>query len=174
MNKFDFNIFLIGFMGAGKSTIAKQLKKQLGMELVEMDQRIVDEQGMSINEIFEKKGEAGFRDIESQLVVDLGNQEASIVSCGGGVVVRAENVANMKQSGKIVFLTATPETILSRVKDGTDRPLLNGHMNVEYIEQLMEKRRDLYEGAADIKISTDGKTVSQICDEIIDNLTSGH
>ena len=84
MNKLDFNIFLIGFMGSGKSTIAKQLKKELDMELVEMDQRIVDEQGMSINDIFAQKGEEAFRDIESQLVVDLGNQEASIISCGGG------------------------------------------------------------------------------------------
>ena len=123
MSKLDFNIFLIGFMGSGKSTIAKQLKKELDMELVEMDQRIVDEQGMSINDIFAQKGEEAFRDIESQLVVDLGNQEASIISCGGGVVIRPQNVENMKKSGKIVFLTATPETILERVKGGTDRPL---------------------------------------------------
>lgn len=170
MSKLDFNVFLIGFMGAGKSTIAKKLTEELDMELVEMDQRIVEEQGMSINEIFEQKGEAGFRDIESQLVVDLGKQEASIISCGGGVVVREQNVENMKKSGKIVFLTARPETILERVKDGTDRPLLNGHMNVEYIEQLMEKRRALYEGAADIKISTDNKTVEEICKEIIEKM----
>ena len=68
MSKLDFNVFLIGFMGAGKSTIARCLQKELDMELVEMDERIVQEQGMSINEIFEKLGEAGFRDIESQLV----------------------------------------------------------------------------------------------------------
>ena len=131
--KLGFNVFLIGFMGAGKSTIARGLQKELGMELVEMDERIVEEQGMSINDIFEKYGENGFRDIESKLVEDLGNQEASIISCGGGVVIRPQNVENMKKSGKIVFLTATPETILERVKNGQDRPLLNGHMNVEYI-----------------------------------------
>lgn len=172
MSKLDFNVFLIGFMGAGKSTIARCLEKELGMELVEMDERIVKEQGMSINEIFEQKGEAGFRDIESQLVIDLGNQEKSIVSCGGGVVVRPQNVDNMKKSGKIIFLTATPETILDRVKDGTDRPLLNGHMNVEYIQELMNKRLALYEGAADYKVATDGKTVGEICTEIITLLTN--
>lgn len=166
-NKVDFNIFLIGFMGAGKSTIARCLQKELSMELVEMDERIVKEQGMSINDIFEQKGEAGFRDIESQLVIDLGNQEKSIVSCGGGVVVRPENVENMKKSGKIIFLTATPETILDRVKDGTDRPLLNGHMNVEYISEMMSKRLDLYEAAADYKVATDNKTIGEICTEII-------
>ena len=95
-NKIDFNIFLIGFMGAGKSTIARNLQKELGMELVEMDERIVKEQGMSINDIFKTKGEDGFRDIESQLVIDLGKQDKAIVSCGGGVVIRPENVKNMK------------------------------------------------------------------------------
>lgn len=166
-NKIDFNIFLIGFMGAGKSTIARNLQKELGMELVEMDERIVKEQGMSINDIFKTKGEDGFRDIESQLVIDLGKQDKAIVSCGGGVVIRPENVKNMKKSGKIIYLTAKPETILDRVKDSTQRPLLNGHMNVEYINELMSKRKDFYEEAADYKVATDGKNVSQICKEII-------
>lgn len=73
----------------------------------------------------------------------------------------------MKKSGKIIYLTAKPETILDRVKDSTQRPLLNGHMNVEYINELMSKRKDFYEEAADYKVATDGKNVSQICQEII-------
>lgn len=165
--KIDRNIFLIGFMGAGKSTIARSLQRSLNFPLVEMDERIVREQGMSINEIFEKYGENHFRQIESDLILTIGNEDASIVSCGGGVVVRSQNVENMKKSGKIVFLKATPETIYERVKNSTDRPILNGHMNVEYIAQLMEKRRTLYERAADITIETDGKTKEEICSEII-------
>lgn len=164
------NIFLIGFMGAGKSTIARTLQRELGFPLVEMDERIVQEQGMSINDIFAQYGEAHFREIESQLVVDLGKQEPSIVSCGGGVVVRPENTQNMKKSGRIVLLKASPETIFERVRNSTDRPILNGHMNVEYIAELMEKRRALYEEAADITIQTDGKTREQICEEIIGKL----
>lgn len=164
------NIFLVGFMGAGKSTIARTLQRELGFPLVEMDERIVQEQGMSINDIFAQYGEAHFREIESQLVVDLGKQEPSIVSCGGGVVVRPENMQNMKKSGRIVLLKASPETIFERVKNSTDRPILNGHMNVEYIAELMEKRRALYEEAADITIQTDGKTREQICEEIIGKL----
>ena len=167
------NIFLIGFMGAGKSTIAKCLQNEFDMELIEMDEQIVKEQGMSINDIFAEKGETAFRDIESELVRDIAKQKNKIVSCGGGVVVRPENVANMKSSGKIIFLTATPETILERVKGGKDRPLLNGHMNVEYIEQMMAKRMDLYEAAADYKIATDGKTRGEICTEIVKLISRG-
>lgn len=164
------NIFLIGFMGAGKSTIAKALCKELQMQLVEMDARIVEEQGMSINDIFAQYGEDHFRDIESQLILTLGEEGNTIVSCGGGVVVRPQNIEFMKKSGKVVFLSATPETIYERVKNSTDRPILNGHMNVEYIAELMEKRRALYEAAADIRIDTDGKSRSVICKEIIESL----
>ena len=164
------NIFLIGFMGAGKSTIAKALCKELQMQLVEMDARIVEEQGMSINDIFAQYGEDHFRDIESQLILTLGEEGNTIVSCGGGVVVRPQNIEFMKKGGKVVFLSATPETIYERVKNSADRPILNGHMNVEYIAELMEKRRALYEAAADIKIETDGKSRSVICKEIMERL----
>ncbi len=164
------NIFLIGFMGAGKSTIAKALCRELQMQLVEMDARIVEEQGMSINDIFAQYGEDHFRDIESQLILTLGEEGNTIVSCGGGVVVRPRNIEFMKKSGKVVFLSATPETIYERVKNSTDRPILNGHMNVEYIAELMEKRRALYEAAADIKIETDGKSRPEICKEIMERL----
>lgn len=164
------NIFLIGFMGSGKSTIGRFLQKELNMELVEMDARIVEEQGMSINDIFAEKGEDYFRDLESRLVLDLNSEGNTIVSCGGGVVIRPENVENMKKNGKIVFLSATPDTIYERVKNSTERPILNGHMNVEYIAGLMEKRRALYENAADIRVETDGKTKDEICKEIISKL----
>lgn len=166
----NYNIFLIGFMGAGKSTIAKELQKRLGFGLVEMDARIVEEQGMSINDIFSQFGEERFRDIESQLILDLGHEEASIVSCGGGVVVRSRNTEFMKQSGKVVYLTASPETVFQRVRYSTDRPILNGNMNVEYIKGLMEKRQAFYEDAADLMVATDNRSQQDICDEIIRRL----
>ena len=160
------NIFLIGFMGCGKSTVAKMLSQKLGVKQVEMDELIVEEQGVSINEIFERYGESHFRDIETELVLRLQEKKGVVVSCGGGAVLREENRRSMKESGCIVWLTATPETILERVKNSTNRPILNGNMNVDYIAGLMERRRACYEEAADICIETDGKGILEICEEI--------
>ncbi|MBR5127067.1 MAG: shikimate kinase [Roseburia sp.] len=161
------NIFLIGFMGCGKSTIARKLSQKLGLEQVEMDELIVQEQGMPITEIFEKFGEAYFRDIETDLVRRLKAKDGVVVSCGGGAVLREENRKLMKESGVIIWLTAKPETILMRVKHSTNRPILNGNMNVEYIAELMEKRRACYEDAADYKVATDEKSREEICAEIL-------
>lgn len=161
------NIFLIGFMGAGKSTVARRLHKMTDKHLVELDERIEQEQNMKIKEIFACHGEAHFRDLESSLIETIGKEGNTIVSCGGGVVLRPENVAYMKKSGKVVYLSATPQTIYERVKDGTNRPILNGHMNVEYIGELLEQRRALYESAADVCIAVDHKSIDDICREII-------
>ena len=86
------------------------------------------------------------------------------------MALREENVREMKKNGRVVLLTASPETIYERVKDSNDRPLLNGNNNVEYIAELMEKRREKYEAAADVVIRTDGKTVLQISEELLTKL----
>ena len=162
------NIYLIGFMGVGKSTIGRLLAEETKGELVEMDETIEAEQNTTISEIFAKYGEIYFRDLESELVVRTGEKRGQIVSCGGGAVLRPENVENMKRNGTIVFLKATPETIYERVRYSNNRPLLNGNMNAEYIAGLMEKRRVLYESAADITITTDGKNAMEIVHQILE------
>lgn len=162
------NIFLIGFMGSGKSTIAACLSKNYGMDIIEMDQEIVEREGMSISDIFATKGEPYFRDVETNLLIEIQVQENKVVSCGGGVVLREQNVTEMKKSGQIVLLTAKPETILERVKDDDSRPLLHGNKNVAFISEMLEKRRPKYEGAADIVIQTDGKSAEEICKEIFE------
>ena len=93
--------------------------------------------------------------------------EPGIISCGGGMALRDINVKKLRAIGEIVFLTAEPETIYERVKNSTDRPLLNGNMNVPYIRELMEKRRPFYEKAATVTVSTDGKSAEQIAREIL-------
>ncbi len=161
------NLYLIGFMGTGKSTVAKFFQDEYHMKLFEMDEEIVQQEQRSIADIFAGEGEAYFRNLETALVKKFHSETSLVVSCGGGTVLRPENVAMMKKSGKVVLLRAKPETILERVKQSTDRPLLNGNMNVEYIAELMEKRKAIYESSADLIIDTDGKSVREICGEII-------
>ena len=164
------NIFLIGYMGTGKSTVATYLHENYGMEVLEMDQEIVEREGKSISELFATKGEPYFRDLETELLVESVDKENQVVSCGGGVVLREKNVEMMKKSGQIVLLTAKPETILERVRDDESRPLLKGNKNVTFIQDMMEKRREKYEAAADIVIATDDKDVQSICKEIVEKL----
>lgn len=160
------NIFLIGFMGAGKSTIARCLHSHHGMEWLEMDKEIEKSEGMPISEIFRRKGEEYFRELETGLLLSLESRSNTVVSCGGGVPLRSCNVEAMKRSGIVVFLTARPETILERVKDSHDRPLLEGHKDVEYIARLLSKRLERYQAAADVQIATDGRRTAEIAEEI--------
>lgn len=162
----DKNIYLIGFMGCGKSTIAAGLNQMYGSQIVEMDQLIVERQNMTIPEIFKEKGEDYFRDVETALLKEISEKTNQVVSCGGGIVLREENISEMKKSGKIVLLTAKPETILGRVSGDDNRPVLQGKKTVADISALMEKRRSKYEAAADFIVQTDEKTVSEICQEI--------
>ena len=160
------NIFLIGFMGSGKSTVASALYEAYGMTVVEMDRVIAEQEGMSIPDIFEQYGETYFRDAETKLLTGLQGQKNQVISCGGGTVLRTENVAAMKNSGLVVLLTAKPETILERVKDDDNRPLLKGNKNISFITDMMTKRNDKYQEAADIVVETDGKQAVEICQEI--------
>lgn len=168
---FSYNIVLIGFMGAGKTTISDYLSMMFDMKLVEMDQEIAEREQMSIPDIFATYGEEYFRNLETNLLKELQTGKNCIISCGGGVALREENVVEMKKNGRVVLLTASPETIYDRVKDSNDRPLLKDNNNVEFIADLMEKRREKYEAAADVVIQTDGKTILQISEELITRLT---
>ncbi len=164
------NIFLIGYMGTGKSSVAAHMAKAYGMEVVEMDEMIVCREGMSISDIFAKHGEEYFRDAETKLLKEICLQDNKVVSCGGGVVLRKQNAEEMRKGGMIVLLSAKAETILERVKDDDNRPLLAGNKTIAFISEMMEKRREKYEGAADIIIQTDNKSVVDICEEIIERI----
>lgn len=153
-------------MGAGKSTVARYLHTHYGMEWMEMDQEIEKKEGIPISEIFRLKGEPYFRELETELLLSLADKKNMVVSCGGGVPLRERNVEAMKKSGAVIFLTARPETILERVKDCHDRPLLEGHKDVAYISGLLEQRREKYEAAADILMATDGRKAAEIGAEI--------
>lgn len=161
------HLFLIGFMGAGKTSVSQALGKALGWKVVEMDQHISTQEGMSVSDIFAQKGEPYFRACETALLESFAQSEPCVVSCGGGVPMREENVAAMKRSGTVVLLTARPEVILERVKDDHSRPLLEGHKDIPYITSLMEQRRPKYEAAADLVVDTSDISVEEVCQEIL-------
>ena len=150
------NLVLIGFMGCGKSSVAAALGRHCQMEVVEMDQMIAGQQGLSIPEIFEHYGEEYFRDLETALLRSL----------QGGVPLRRENVTEMKKIGEVILLTATPETIYSRTRGSDDRPNLKNRKSPEAIAELLEQRRPKYEAAADRIIATDHRTIDSICEEL--------
>ena len=167
---FDYNIVLIGFMGAGKTSISEYLKTLFAMDVIEMDQIIAEREGMSIPDIFEIHGEQYFRDLETNLLIEMQSRKNVVISCGGGTPLRECNVVEMKKNGRVVLLTASPETIFDRVKDSHDRPVIENNKNVPFIADLMEKRRAKYEAAADIVINTDGKSIIEVCEELVQKL----
>lgn len=168
----DKNLMLIGFMGTGKTTVSSALSKITGLEEVDMDKYIVEKEGMSIPEIFDKFGEAGFREKETEALKEIQQTKGKLVSCGGGVVLKDENVEIMKDGGVILLLTASPEVIFDRVKDNTDRPILNADMSLEHVKKLMDARRERYEYAADITINTDHSDRVRTCYDILRNISA--
>ena len=157
------NIYLTGFMGTGKSTVADALSKMTGKAVIDMDKALTEQFNMPISRIFEQQGEGVFRSAEKELLRKLSkSREPLIVSCGGGVVKDDENIALMKASGKVILLTASPKTLFERLKDDNERPLLKGRLSVEGIRELLLERSRMYEKAADHTIETDGLSPDEI------------
>lgn len=164
----NHNIVLIGYMGSGKSTAAKELHIKTGMEVIDTDAVIVKEQGRSINEIFQTDGEPAFRELETEFLRGLSERSSEyILSTGGGMPVREENRAILKTLGTVFFLKAEPDTILERVKEDTQRPLLQGADQRAKISAMLKERTPMYELAADHVIETDSKTIEEVVNEIL-------
>ncbi len=160
------NLFLVGFMGCGKSSVAGRIAGIMQCRVLDMDEVIENRAGMAISKIFEKYGEDGFREMETQTLRDIAPSHA-VISCGGGVCLREENRRLMREKGKVVYLTVEPETVLRRLQvDQTKRPVLKGNMNIEYISGLINARDPLYRECADYTIRTDGRSLDEICRDI--------
>ena len=162
------NIYLIGFMGAGKTTVGHIAARLYDMSFVDTDDMIVEKKGMSIPMIFESEGEEAFRKIETEVIKALADQSRLIVSCGGGAAANEVNIPLLKQGGRVVYLRTSPQKVFERVGDSDNRPLLNGRRSVSGIEELMLKRIPKYESAADIIIDTDDKSPEEIAKLIFD------
>jgi shikimate kinase len=163
------NIILTGFMGTGKTAVGKELSRLLNMKLIDVDTEIEKSEKMTINEIFIRFGEKRFREIETEIVKKVSQNKNIIISTGGGVVLKQENIDILKKNGVIVCLTASPETILNRTGNDNNRPLLQVENPLKRIKELINFRKPYYE-KADIMIDTEGKNPLQIAEEIIERL----
>lgn len=161
------NIILIGFMGAGKTSVGKEYALKYQKSFLDTDQLLEQKAGMKIPQIFEQHGEAHFRMLETEVLRDLLlSCRASVLSVGGGLPVKEENRRLLKQLGTVIYLQTDADTVLERLKGFKNRPLLKGNDRREKILQLMEARSGIYSEAADYEIQTVGRTVVQVAEEI--------
>ena len=141
------NIVLIGFMGSGKSKIARELGKRLNAQVVTTDDLAETREGQPIHEIFKSKGEAYFRKIESEIIKEISLRQGIIIDCGGGAVCSRENLQNLKAGGIVFYLQATPEVIYQRIRHEKHRPLLMVPDPLGSIKELYNQRLPLYNQA---------------------------
>jgi shikimate kinase len=161
------HVILIGFMGAGKTTIGKRLSKKLGVSLLDTDRLIEEEAQITISRIFETKGEEAFRQAETRMLKTLAKYEdKAVISVGGGLPMREENRKILKEMGTVVYLRVRPSTVIKRLKGDTTRPLLQGEDAQKKVRTLLNDREKLYQEAAHLTVDVDGKTVGQITTEI--------
>jgi shikimate kinase len=156
------NIVLVGYRGAGKSTVGRLLAKRLGMRYVCMDAEIIKSMNMDTSEIVQKYGWDTFREIESELAKELTWLDGIIIDTGGGVIERRENIDYLRQNTVVFWLQASVETILSRIKDCTARPALTaGKTFLEEVSDVLAVREPKYRSAAHHQINTDGSDPNQ-------------
>lgn len=163
------NIIITGFMGTGKSVVAKELARKLEMEFIDMDQIIEERQGMSIADIFSRYGEKYFREQENKLVKELSQKENMVIATGGGTFLSSDNARILNQKGKIICLYADSQVIYKRLKRKNNRPLLNGENILDKINRLLEERKKIYDSFY-WKVDTTNRTTPEVVDKIIDLL----
>jgi shikimate kinase len=161
------NIIIIGFMGTGKTEAGKRLSQLLGFGYLDTDELIEKTENKSITEIFAQNGEEYFRNAESRVLGTLSEYQNLVISTGGGIVLREENVKKLKALGTIVLLTTDPEEIINRLKSDNSRPLLQDKNRRERIDEILEKRNPIYEAAADVEIDTTSISADEVARQII-------
>ena len=161
------NIILIGFMGCGKTSVGIRLSYKRRQTMIDTDKWIEKKQKKTVSEIFETCGVEAFRRMETQCLEELvGTAERQIISVGGGLPMRKENHALLKELGKVFYLKVTPEAVYERLKDDTTRPLLQVEDPMGRIRELMERRTPVYESCADVILEVSDKSFEEILGEI--------
>lgn len=162
------NIVLVGFMGCGKSTIARKLGKMLGYEVLDIDERIEAKAGMKIARIFETRGEEFFRQLEAAVLQEVADRaDRQIIATGGGIVGRKHNRRLVRRLGYVVWLQVPRATILERTRRNRDRPLLQTEDPAARIDALLAAREPLYREVADLELDTTGLDFEEIASGIL-------
>ena len=160
------NIFLVGLMGAGKSTVGKQLARRMKLDFYDSDRVIVERTGVPVATIFEIEGEQGFRDRETQVLAELSEYSGCVIATGGGSLTRPENIEIIKRNGKLVYLRASAEKLYSRIKHDKARPLMQTDNPLQTLRDLLAERESTYLGSSDIVIRTANQKVGVILHRI--------
>lgn len=163
------NIYLIGYRGTGKTTVARLLAEHLGWSWCDADVVLEEQFGRTIREIFETEGEPGFRDKESQILAQLSVRDSQVIATGGGVVLRPENRLLLQQ-GRVIWLKANPATIWQRLQEDTStaqrRPNL-AQGGLAEVETLLRQREPLYQSCAELTVDTSGDSPQQVVARIL-------
>lgn len=161
------NLVLIGYRGTGKSTVATLLAERLGMEVVSLDAEIVRHAGRSIPDIVAEHGWPHFRDLETAVTQQVSARDHLIIDAGGGVILRDENVGNLRRHGKLFWLRASVPVIVARIQGGTERPALTaGKSFTAEVEDVLRERTPRYQAAADYELDTDGRRPEEVAAEV--------
>jgi shikimate kinase len=167
------NVVLMGFMGSGKSSVGRLVARTLRGRFVDTDRMVIDRAGCAIPEIFAQKGEAHFRELETEALRSLLGAKGLVAATGGGIVIARENRALLKKLGMVVWLTADEETIWERVSRNKNRPLLHTENPRQTIHELLEKRNPLYEAVADMRVDTTGHAHAEVAEKICRRVRGG-
>jgi shikimate kinase len=165
------NIVLTGFMGTGKTTVGRRVADKLKLKFIDVDTHIEELEKLPIAEVFKRYKEPAFRKMESAAIDELSDKDGLVISAGGGAIMNAANRENLKRKGILVCLTAKTGTILERLKDDLARPLLAGENREETIDKLMKERQAVYDSCP-VQVETDGKTIEQVAEEIIQKVSA--
>jgi shikimate kinase len=173
-NRLQGNVYLIGLMGAGKTTVGRKLSKLLLLDFIDTDQLLEQRTGVSISHIFEIEGEAGFRDRESRLLAEISEGRQAVVSTGGGVILRPENRQKMRKYGQVVYLQAPLSILWNRLKECQTRPLLQTEDPKTTLAKLMAQRDPLYAAEADLIVEVNSDSASKTARKIHQLLLKGN
>ena len=160
------NIALCGFMGTGKSSVGRLVAETLHFAFLDTDTVIEARAGKAVSQIFEEQGEAAFRELEKRIVKELSLRDRTVIATGGGLVVDPENMASLQQHAYVVCLWAAPETIWSRVKNQSHRPLLNEPDPLEKIKRMLAERAPFYK-QANVLLSTELRSAREVAQQVL-------